>query len=55
MTLEEEVEMLEAENQRMFEFVRYIARNYVESWPEKVRIQRDEYVRMANNLLELLS
>lgn len=37
---------------KLFEFVRYIATDYFELSHEKVRIQRDDYVRMARALLK---
>ena len=36
----------------MYEFIHYIANDYIELSHEKVRIQRDDYVRMARDLLE---
>jgi hypothetical protein len=36
---------------KLFQFVKYIALDYVELSYEKVRIQRDDYIRMAGKLL----
>ena len=47
MTKDEKIAMLE-------EFVRYIATDYIELSHEKVRIQRDDYVRMARDIMENL-
>lgn len=37
---------------KLYEFVRYVANDWVELSDEKVRVQRDDYIRMAKNLLE---
>jgi len=39
----------------LYEFVRYIATDYIELSHEKVRVQRDDYIRMAKKLLKGLS
>ena len=36
---------------KLYNFVRYIAKDYVELSHEKVRIQRDDYIREAKELL----
>lgn len=36
---------------RLYNFVRYIANDYIELSHEKVRIQRDDYIRKAERLL----
>ena len=38
----------------MHSFIKYIANDYFELSHEKVRIQRDDYVRMARELLKEL-
>ena len=40
---------------KMYNFVRYVATDYYELSQEKVRIQRDDYVRMAREIMESLS
>ena len=40
---------------KMFNFVKYIATDYIELSHDKVRIQRDDYVRMARELLNQIS
>ena len=47
MTKDEKIAMLE-------EFVSYIAKDYIELSHEKVRIQRDDYVREAKNIMKRL-
>ena len=47
MTKDEKIAMLE-------EFVSYIAKDYIELSHEKVRIQRDDYVRMARDIMKNL-
>jgi hypothetical protein len=39
----------------MYEFIHYIANDYIELSHEKVRIQRDDYVRMARDLIRRMS
>ena len=39
---------------KLYDFVRYIATDYFELSYEKVRVQRDDYIRMAKKLLEEL-
>lgn len=41
-------------NNELHDFVRYVANDWVELSDEKVRVQRDDYIRMAKNLLEEL-
>ncbi len=36
---------------KLYNFVRYIAKDYVELSHEKVRLQRDDYMRDAKKLL----
>ena len=36
---------------KLYNFVRYIAKDYVELSQEKVRLQRDDYIREAKELL----
>ena len=36
---------------KLYDFVRYIAKDYVELSHEKVRLQRDDYIREAKKLL----
>jgi hypothetical protein len=38
----------------LYDFVRYVADDWIELSDEKVRVQRDDYIRMAKNLLEML-
>ena len=46
---------MNAENySKLYDFVRYVANDYFELSHEKVRIQRDDYMRMARELLEEL-
>ena len=47
MTKDEKIALLE-------EFVRYISTDYIELSHEKVRIQRDDYVRMARDIMDKL-
>lgn len=47
MTKDEKIAILE-------EFVSYIAKDYIELSHEKVRIQRDDYVRMAREIMNSL-
>lgn len=39
----------------MYNFIQYIANDYFELSHEKVRIQRDDYVRMARNLVKQIN
>jgi hypothetical protein len=39
----------------MYRFIQYIANDYFELSHEKVRIQRDDYVRMARDLVKQIS
>ena len=39
---------------KLYDFVRYIATDYFELSHEKVRVQRDDYIRMAKNILKEL-
>ena len=55
MTKDQKIAMLKEENNKMFEFVRYIAKDYIELSHEKVRIQRDDYVRMARDIMKSLN
>ena len=51
--IEDEVMVAAAKDmQKMWEFIHYIANDYVESSHDKVRVQRDDYLWMANKLLE---
>lgn len=38
---------------QLYGFVWYIANDYVELSHEKIRIQRDDYIRVARNLLRM--
>lgn len=38
--------------EKLYRFVHYIATDYFELSHEKVRVQRDDYVRMAKELLK---
>jgi hypothetical protein len=52
-----DAEQFEAQKEsleKLYEFTRYIANDWVESSYEKVRVQRDDYIRMAKKLLEEL-
>lgn len=40
--------------EKMYDFIQYIARDYIENSDDKVRIQRDDYIRMAKNILDEL-
>ena len=55
MTEDEKIAILKEENSKMFEFVRYVATDYIELSHEKVRIQRDDYVRMAREIMNSLN
>jgi hypothetical protein len=39
----------------MYNFIQYIANDYFELSHEKVRIQRDDYVRMARDLVKKIN
>ena len=52
---DQKIALLEEEHSKMFEFIRYVAKDYIELSHEKVRIQRDDYVRMARDILKSLS
>ena len=54
MTKDEKIALLKEENDKLYEFVRYVARDYIELSHEKVRIQRDDYVRMARDIMNSL-
>lgn len=41
--------------EKMYEFIQYIAKDYIELSHEKVRIQRDDYVRMARDLMKRIT
>jgi len=41
--------------EKAYNFIRYIANDYFELSQEKVRIQRDDYVRIARKLLKELN
>ena len=43
--------MSEEDYTKLYNFVRYIAKDYVELSQEKVRLQRDDYIREAKELL----
>lgn len=46
---------INAENySKLYDFVRYIAKDWVELSHDKVRLQRDDYIKMARKLLEEL-
>ena len=47
MTKDEKIALLE-------QFVSYIAKDYIELSHEKVRIQRDDYVREARDIMKRL-
>ena len=55
MTKDQKIALLKEENNKMFEFVRYVATDYIELSHEKVRIQRDDYVRMARDIMRSLN
>ena len=55
MTKDEKFALLKEENDKLYEFVRYVARDYIELSHEKVRIQRDDYVRMAREIMNSLN
>ena len=42
---------MEDDYTKLYNFVRYIAKDYVELSQEKVRLQRDDYIREAKELL----
>ena len=49
-------EEMNAENYtKLYNFVRYIARDWVELSHDKVRIQRDDYMKQAKVLLDALA
>jgi wobble nucleotide-excising tRNase len=41
--------------EKMYRFIQYIAKDYIELSHEKVRIQRDDYVREARELLKQIN
>ena len=50
---EDEVTIAAAEDmQSMWNFIRYVANDYIELSHDKVRWQRDDYVKMAKKLLD---
>ena len=55
MTKDQKIALLKEENNKMFEFVKYVATDYIELSHEKVRIQRDDYVRMAKEIRKTLN
>jgi hypothetical protein len=56
LLIEDEVIMaVDKDYTAMYNFIRYIANDYFELSHEKVRIQRDDYVRMARDLLEKIN
>ena len=55
MTKDQKIALLKEENNKMFEFVKYVATDYIELSHEKVRIQRDDYVRMAREIRKSLN
>ena len=40
--------------EKLFKFVHYIANDYTELSADKIRWQRDDYVRMAKKLLDVV-
>jgi hypothetical protein len=48
------IHMLENKNDKLEAFVRWIANDYVESSHDKVRLQRDDYIKRAKQLLNEL-
>lgn len=50
----EQFEEQKESSEKLYEFARYIANDYFELSHEKVRVQRDDYIRMAKKLLEEL-
>jgi hypothetical protein len=53
--IEDEVMVAAATDmQQMWEFINYIANDYIELSHDKVRVQRDDYVQLANKLLNEL-
>jgi hypothetical protein len=51
--IEDEVTIAAAEDmQSMWNFIRYVANDYIELSHDKVRWQRDDYVKMAKKLLD---
>jgi len=48
------IHMLENRNDKLEAFVMWIARDYVESSHDKVRWQRDDYIKRAKELLDEL-
>lgn len=53
---EECYEEMNAENYaKLYNFVRYIARDWVELSHDKVRLQRDDYMKRAKALLDALT
>ena len=53
-TLDQKIAKLEEENDKLLQFVKYVAWDYIELSHEKVRIQRDDYVRMAREIMNSL-
>ena len=53
--IEDEVMVAAATDmQKMWEFIHYIANDYIELSHDKVRVQRDDYVKIAKKLLNEL-
>jgi hypothetical protein len=51
--IEDEVIMaVDKDYTAMYNFIKYIANDYFELSHEKVRIQRDDYIRMARDLVK---
>lgn len=54
--LEDEVTVaVDKDYTAMYNFIQYIANDYFELSHEKVRIQRDDYVRMARDLVKQIN
>ena len=52
---DEVIAIIDKEYDEMYHFIRYIANDYFELSHEKVRIQRDDYVRMARDIINRFS
>jgi hypothetical protein len=48
-------ECVKEDYDKLYHLVHYIANDYVELSYEKVRIQRDDYIRLAKRLLKSLN
>ena len=52
---DEVIKAVDKDYTAMYNFINYIANDYFELSHEKVRIQRDDYVRMARDLVKQIN